>query len=221
MKTCLTRERGTGRRSQGEDEHCWTFVNMEKHTKNVFESDRSQLLSGVIKKSYFSIEDISRVWRMRPMPSTEHTMGYLPISKHQTCSKRAKPCQDSTVIQGCLKTNFRLKLRPDGAVTQESSWPLERPCSCLSEGAKPCQDSTVTQEHLSMNIDTEKKLKTSSVKHLDNCLELDLPGPSMKEPNWRVGTPDMCQEGTQKLRWSTMNVGNERKHQFSSYSPRD
>ena len=72
-----------------------------------------------------------------------------------------------------------------------------------------------------MNVDTEKKLKTSSVKHLDNCLKLDLPGPSLKEPNWRVGTPDKCQEGIRTPRQSTTNVGSKTKHQVSSYSPRD
>ena len=155
MKTCLTRERGTGGRSEGEDEHRWTFVNDEKHINNALESNRSRLLSGVVEKSCSPTKEISKTWMAYPMPSTENNTGYLPMSKHQTRSKarydpshcpqtaapstllrpfkqphshhseRVKPCQEGMIIRECSKMNVRLKLHPDGAVIQASSRPLD------------------------------------------------------------------------------------------------
>ena len=60
MKTCLARERGTGGRSEGEDKCRWTFVNDEKRIHNALESNRSRLLSGVVKKSCFSTKNVSK-----------------------------------------------------------------------------------------------------------------------------------------------------------------
>ena len=130
MKTCLDRERGTGGRSEGEDEHRWTFVNDEKHINNVLESDRSRLLSGVVKKSCSPTKEISKTWMAYPMPSTENNTGYLPMSKHQTCSKvRYDPSR-------C----------PQMAAPSTSLWPFEQPHSHHSERAKPCQEGTVIRE---------------------------------------------------------------------------
>ena len=122
----------------------------------------------------------------------------------------------------CLKMNVRSKLCPDSAVTQGSSQSLERPCSCHSEGAKPCQDGTVTWECSSMNVDTEKKLRTSSVKFLDTSLDLDLPGPKkINKPSYPAGQLEMHQVGTTNLKRPKTNVKKEMKHQVLSNSPWD
>ena len=122
----------------------------------------------------------------------------------------------------CLKMNVRSKLCPDSAVTQGSSQSLERPCSCHSEAAKPCQDGIVTWECSSMNVDTEKKLRTSSVKLLDTSLDLDLPGPKkINKPSYPAGQPEMHQVGTMNPKQPKTNVRKEIKHQVSSNSPWD
>ena len=82
--------------------------------------------------------------------------------------------------------------------------------------------STVTQECLSTTVDTEKKLKTSSVKLLDTCLDLDLPGPKkITKPSCPARQPEMLQVGTTNPKWPNTNIRNEMKHQVSSNSPRD
>ena len=250
MKTCLARERGTGGRSEGEDERRWTFVNEERRINNALESDRSRLLSGVVEKSCSSTKEISKTWMAYPTPSTENNTGYLPMSKHQTRSKarydpsrcpqtaapstslrpfeqphshrpeRAKPCQEGTVIRERSKTNVRSKLRPDGAVIQASSRPLERPCSSRSERKKPCQDGTVNRERSKANVGPEKKLKTSSVKYLDRGA-IELDLPG---PSMNEPSSPAGQptrlDGTTNSKRSRTNV-NEMEHNVSFDSPRD
>ena len=61
-------------------------MNKEKHIKDVFKSDRSRLLSGVVEKSYFPTKDVSKSWAACSMPSTEKETADSPCSCHQTCS---------------------------------------------------------------------------------------------------------------------------------------
>ena len=173
MKSCLARERGKGGGSEHKNEHCWTFANKEKHIKNVFESDRSRLLSEVIEKPCFSTKNVSKSWAACSTLSTEKRTSHLPVSQHQThsmmgydppnspqtavlsnpsqsleracshCAERKTPCQDSTAVREHSKTILRLKLCPDGAVIQEWSWSLERLCLHRSKREQPCQDGTV------------------------------------------------------------------------------
>ena len=77
----------------------------------------------------------------------------------------------------------------------------------------------VIPEHLNMNIDTKKKLNTSSVRPVHRDADLDLPGPSMKEPNQRVEPVRMHHSGAEIPRWLKANVTNEMKLQVSSHSP--
>ena len=114
-----------------------------------------------------------------------------------------------------------LKWHPDGAVIKERSQPLDRPCSHHSKRVKLCQDGMVIPEHLNMNIDTKKKLNTSSVRPVHRDADLDLPGPSMKEPNQRVEPVRMHHSGAEIPRWLKANVTNEMKLQVSSHSPQD
>ena len=139
----------------------------EEYINNVFEPDRSQLLSAVVKKTYVSTKEISKTWMAHPTPFTENKMGYLPVPKCQARSKmqydpphgpqtavssnisrslkrlcyhrseRAKSCQEGTIIQEHSKMNIRSKLRPDSAVIKEWSQPLDRPCSHHSKRATP------------------------------------------------------------------------------------
>ena len=76
----------------------------------------------------------------------------------------------------------------------------------------------VNREHSKVNIGTEKKFKTLSVKYM-TADELDLPGPSMNEPSSPAGQP-MHLDGATNSKCSRMNV-NEIKHRVSSDSPRD
>ena len=158
MKSCLAREQGKGGGSECKNKYCWTFVNKEKHIKNVFESDRSQLLSEVIEKPCFSTKNVSKWWAVHPMPPPGVIMRDSPHSWHQTCSRMCYDFSDS----------------PQMAVSSNPSQSLERPCFHCLERAKPCQDGMVNWECLKMNIIIEKKLKTSSVTFSGQAVELDL-----------------------------------------------
>ena len=87
MKTCLARERGTGGRSEHKNEHHWTFVNKEKHIKNVFESNRSQLLSEVVEKPCFSTKNVSKRRAVHPTLPPGVLTRDSPRSQPSACSK--------------------------------------------------------------------------------------------------------------------------------------
>ena len=90
-----------------------------------------------------SILNANAASRMATFPSiqkartTPRWHSYLTMGSHR--AERKTPCQDGTAVRECSKMILRLKMRPDGAVIQEWSWPLERPCLRHSEREQPCR----------------------------------------------------------------------------------
>ena len=72
-----------------------------------------------------------------------------------------------------------------------------------------------------MNVITVKKVKTLSVRPVHRDADLDLPDPSMKEPNQRVESIRMHHSGAEIPKQSKANVTNEMKLKVSSNSPQD
>ena len=202
----------------------------EEHINDMFEPDRSQLLSAVVKKTYVLTKEISKTWMEYPTLSTENKMGYLPVPKHQThsemrydpshgpqtaissnilqslkrpCyhhSERAKLCQEGMIIREHSKTNVRSKLRPDGAVIKEQSWLLDKPCSHHSKRATLCQEGIVIQERSKTNVQSKLSPDSTVIREWSQPLNMPCTHHSKR------ATP--CQEGmvTQECLKANINV---------------
>ena len=136
------------------------------------------------------------VWAAHPTPPPGVITRDSPHSQHQAHLRMCYDPSDS----------------PQTAISSNPSQFLERPCFHWSKRAKLCQDSTVSWECSKMNIIAEKKVKTSSVKHLDGGANLDLPGPSMRELKQRVEQVRMHHSGAEIPKWSKMNVNTKFHH---------
>ena len=133
--------------------------------------------------------------------------------KFKTSSGKAKVVQRPTYLfpnNNAFKNAFWSSLQP----------PWLYPHSHQSERSKLCQGSTVIQKRSKVNINTEKKSKTSLAMTLDRDKTRDLPGPSMSELNLQVEQERMHHNGAGIPKRSETNVS-KMKHNISSKLPWD